>query len=160
MRLYLQRDISDCGARYQVNNERGEPIYRITGKRGPSGESRRIRDMRGDTVCKIRSLGFSALSVYSVSAGAETIRLNIAVSGGRAAVRFRGISFCIRGDVLMGNYEILDADTAVVCAVYRDFAKGYTQLTLNQPERELFCVAAASCIADLTVDRLPALQMT
>ena len=147
-------------ARYQAADEKGRLCYTITGKRNPSGESIRIKTPDGETVCKIRMLGFSALSIYSISAGSESMRLNVAVGSGRAAVRFRGISFYVRGDVFMGSYSILDADTAVVCEVGKDFAKGCIQLELMQKERELFCLATAICIDSLNVGSIPALQMT
>ena len=160
VKIYLQRDISTLNARYQVADEQGRLRYTVTGKRNPSGESIRICDTDGNTVCKIRSLGFTALSVYSISAGGESMRLNIAVGSGRASIRFRGISFLVRGDVLMGSYSILDADTAVVCTVGRDYARNCTQLDLNQNEREIFCLATAICIDSLNVGSIPALQMT
>lgn len=160
MKLFLQRDTSGLNARYRVFDDRGELRFLITGRRNPSGESLRIRTPDGGAVCRIRSLGFSALCVYSISAGSESIRLNIAVGSGRAAVRFRGISFFVRGDVLMGSYSILDADTAVVCEVGKDFSKGGTQLIVHQTERELFCLAAAACIDSLNVAGVPVLQMT
>ena len=160
MKLYLQRDVSGAESRYQVADESGGLLYTVTGKRNPSGESIRIKDQQGETVCKIRSLGFSALSVYSISAGGESMRLNIAVGTGRAAIRFRGISFYVRGDVLMGSYSILDADNAVICTVGKDFARGCTQLILNQKERESFCLATAICIDSLNVGQAPVLQMS
>ncbi|MBQ9679090.1 MAG: hypothetical protein IJV48_00195 [Ruminococcus sp.] len=160
VKLYLQCDTSDINARYTVADEKGCLRYTVTGKRNPSGETIRICDTHGETVCKIRGLGFSALSVYSISAGGESMRLNIAVGTDRAAVRFRGISFFVRGDVLMGSYSILDADTAAVCTVGRDFARGCTQLLIEQEEREIFCLAAAICINSLNVGHIPALQMS
>lgn len=160
VKLYLQRDISTLNARYQVADEKGALRYTVTGKRNPSGESIRICDTNGDTVCRIRSLGFTALSVYSISAGGESMRLNIAAGSGRASIRFRGISFFVRGDVLMGSYSILDADTAIVCTVGKDFVRDCTQLVLNQKEREIFCLATAICIDSLNVCQTPALQMS
>ena len=160
MKLYIQRDTSSLDARYQATDEKGRLRYTISGKRNPSGESIRIKTPDGETVCKIRMLGFSALSIYSISAGNESMRLNLAVGNGRAAVRFRGISFYVRGDVCMGSYSILDADTAVVCEVGKDFAKGCIQLELMQKERELFCLATAICLDSLNVGSIPALQMT
>lgn len=160
VKLYLQRDTSDIHSRYQVCDESGVLRYTIIGKRNPSGECVRINDTGGDTVCKIRGLGFSALSVFSISSSGESIRLNIAVANGRAAVRFRGISFFARGDVLLGSYSILDADTSVVCSAGKDFAKGCVQLEINQDEREIFCLAVAACIDSLAVGRAPVLQMS
>ena len=148
VKIYLQRDISTLNARYQVADEQGRLRYTVTGKRNPSGESIRICDTDGNTV------------VYSISGGGESMRLNIAVGNGRASIRFRGISFLVRGDVLMGSYSILDADTAVVCTVGRDYARDCTQLVLNQNEREIFCLATAICIDSLNVGSIPALQMT
>lgn len=160
VKFYLQRDISTLNARYQIADEKGALCYTVSGKRTPSGESLRISDPNGETVCRIRSLGFSALSVYSISANGESMRLNIAAGSGRASVRFRGISFYVRGDVLMGSYSIFDADTAVVCTVGKDFVKNCTQLELNQKDREIFCLATAICIDSINVARIPALQMS
>lgn len=160
MRLYLQRDTSDISARYRIADEKGELKYTVTGKRTPSGESIRIRDLSGNPVCRIRSLGFSALSVYSISDGAESIRLNIAAANGRASARFRGISFYLRGDILLGSYSILDADTAVVCEAGKNYAEGCIQTDIFQEEREIFCLAAVVCIDSLSVGSVPALQMT
>ena len=160
MKLYLQRDTSASNARYQVADETGRLRYTVTGKCMPSGDDIRIVDTNGATVCKIRSLGFTALSVYSIRAGGETIRLNVAVGNGRAAVRFRGISFYARGDVLTGSYSVLDVDTAAVCAVGKDFARGCTQIDLQQEDREMFCLATAICIDSLNVGSIPALQLS
>lgn len=160
VKIYLQRDSSDARSRYCVFDEKGALKYTVSGKRNPSGDSMRLLTPNGETVCRIRGLGFSALSVYIISAGSESIRLNIAVGSGRAAVRMSGISFFVRGDVLMGSYSILDADTETVCAVGKDFAKGCIQLELNQTDREIFCIATAACLDSLNVGSVPAMQMT
>ena len=160
MKLYLQRDCSSLDSRYQIYDEKGGLKYTVSGKRNPSGESMKLRTLSGETVCRIRGLGFSSLCVYSISTGRESMRLNIAVGSGRAAVRLSGISFFLRGDVLMGSYSILDADNSVVCVVGKDFAKGTVGLELNQPERELFCIATAACLDHLSVGTVPAFQAT
>ena len=160
MKLYIQRDRSELAARYQVYDELGELRYNLTGRRTPSGESMKLCTPGGDVVCRIRGLGFSALSVFSISAGKESMRLNIAVGSGRAAVRLSGISFFLRGDALMGSYSVLDADNSVVCSVGKDFAKGCIGMELNQKDREAFCIAIAVCIDSLTVGAVPSLQMT
>ena len=160
VKRHLQRDTSQLAGRYEVYGESGELLYHIRGKNTPSGESMRISDEAGGELCRVRRLGFSALSAYSISLpGGETVRLNIAAAG-RVAVRFRGISFSIRGDVLSGSYDIVDADRSVVCAVYRDYAKDCTHLTIQNTEREILCIAAVACINSLKVDAAPALQMT
>ena len=160
LKVFLQRDTATADARYRIYDEHGEQRFTVSGRRNPSGELMKIFDADGACVCRIRGLGFSALSVYSITDGCESIRLNIAASNGRAAVRFRGISFFVRGDVLMGSYSILDADTAVVCEAGKDFAKGSCRLVIHQEDRELFCLAAAVCIDSLSVGTVPALQMT
>ena len=160
VKRYLQQDISDIGSRYTVYDEKGALIYRIRGRITASGESMKLCGADGDVLCKVRRLGFNAFAAYSISVGGETVRLNIAVSGGMASVRFRGISFCIRGDVLSGSYDIIDADKTVVCTVFRGYANGRTYLTINNKERELFCIAAVACINSLRADAAPALQMT
>ena len=160
VRFVLQRDKSDECSRYEVYDGSARLLYRISGKNSPSGASMIIRDTGGSVLCRIRRLGFNSLSAYSISSGTETARLNIVVSGGRAAVRFRGISFHIRGDVLSGSYDILDVDNTAVCAVNKDFTKGRVGLSVDMKEREIFCIAAAACIDSLTLDPVPALQMT
>lgn len=159
VKRYLQRDTSDLFARYEVYDDRGDPIYRIKGKNTASGESMRIRDRQDNILCKVRRLGFSNLGAYSISLPGETVRLNIAVAG-RASVRFRGISFSIRGDVLTGSYDITDADGSVVCTVCTDYSKGHICLTIQNTPRELLCIAAAACINSLSADAEPALLTT
>lgn len=159
VKLFLQRDTSQLYSRFEVLDEKCAPKYLVRGKHKPSGESMRIRDHSGAIVCKIRRLGFHTFSAYSISVGCETARLNIAVSGGVSSVRFRGISFVVRGDVAAGSYDILDADNSVVCVVQKDFAKRVLTLTVNMEERELFCIAAAVCIDSLSMEMTPALQM-
>lgn len=160
VKRYLQQDISDAGARYEVLDGRGELLYRVRGKNTPPGERIRISDASGAVLCKVRRLGFSALSAYSISTDRETVRLNIAVSPDRIAVRFRGISFSVRGDVAKGSYDIIDADQTVVCTVFRDYAKGGVYLTINNQQREILCIAAAVCMNSLRAETEPALQMT
>ncbi len=160
MKVFLKRDTSGLYSRFEILDDRGRLKYTVRGKNTPSGEYVRIRDKDEAVVCKIRRLGFSALSMFAIRADDETVRLNIAVAGAVATVRFRGISFCIRGDVLTGNYDILDADNSVVCTVYKDFAKRTLTLKMSSEERELFCIGAAVCIDSLSVNTTPALQMT
>lgn len=160
LKLFLKRDTSDLNARFEVFDERGELKFRIRGKHHPSGESIRITDHNGDAVCKIRRLGFSALSAYTVTVDREKMRMNIACTNGVASVRFHGISFMTRGDVVAGNYDILDADNSIVCVVSKDFAKSTLTVTVEMEDRELFCIAAAVCIDSLSMNVVPALQMT
>lgn len=159
VKIYLQRDISDLYSRYEAYDDRGELVYRVRGRDNPSGGSITVIDRRDQTLCKIRRVGFSALSAFRIRVGSESVGLNVAVAAGRATARFRGISFRVRGDIMTGSYEILDADNTEVCAVYRDFTKGSVTLSVDMPERELLCIAAAVCIADFAVDPEPALQM-
>lgn len=160
VRVFAKRDTSELNSRFEIFSETGEQKYTVRGKHTPSGESIRIRDNNGDAVCRIRRLGFSSLSAYTITVNNESVRLNIAMSGGAASVRFRGISFMIRGDVIAGNYDILDADNSIVCVVGKDFANRTLTLTIEMEERELFCIAAAVCIDSLSISALPVLQMT
>lgn len=158
LKIYLQRDPSQLHTRYQALDEKGTLLYQINGRHNPSGESMQICDTQGAAVCRIRGLGFSALSVYSIVSDSESVRLNIAVGRGRAAARFRGISFFIRGDVLMGSYDIRDADNTVICRVGKDYAHGCIQTEIYQKEREILCIASAVCIDSLSAVQTPVLQ--
>ena len=160
MKRYLQRDRSQPASRYEAFDEKGVLLCRVKGKLTPSGEFIRLYDPCENIVCKIRRLGFSALSAYHIRCGGCAARLSVAVSAGRASARFGGISFCVRGDVLSGCYDIVDADGALVCSVSTDYAKGCVSLMIAMPERELFCLASAVCIDSIALDRSPVLQMT
>ena len=156
----MQRDRSDETARYAVYDGRGGLSYRVYGRIMPSGELIHITDTCESVKCKIRRLGFNRLSAYKIRSDYETVRMNLAAASGRAVVQFSGISFSVRGDVLGGSYDIVDADSTVVCTVCKDYAKSCVRLSVNMEERELFCIAAAVCIDGLTVERAPALQTT
>ena len=159
VKYWLQRDRSDEKARYAVYDDRERLRFTVKGTVKPSGELMWLYDGSGAAAGKILRLGFNTFSVYRIRTGRETLRLNIAVAAGRAKVSFPGISFSVRGDVLSGCYEIIDADGTVICAARKDFMKSCTQLTVNMEERELFCIGAAVCIDSLTPERLPSMQM-
>lgn len=159
VKRFLQRDTSELNRRYIVLDDLGRELYVVRGKHTASGEFIRIRDRHDNAVCKIRRLGINALSAYSVRADNTAVRINVVMSGSVAAVRFRGISFYLRGNAVAGNYDILDADNSVVCVVNKDFAKRALTLTINTEEREMICIAAAICIDSLSVTATPALQM-
>ena len=160
MRIQLQRDTSGEDARYLVYDEGGTICGRIRGRINPPGEMMTLSDCGDNILCKVRRLGFSTLSAYRIRTSTETVRLQAAVSGGGAIVRFRGISFSVRGDVMSGSYDIIDADQSLVCAVAKDFGKGCVRLEIFQQERGCLFIAAAACIDSLALDRTPALQMT
>ena len=160
MKRFLQRDTVDEFSRYLVYDEKGELRGRINGKITPSGEFVRILDNEGNILCKIRRFGLNVLSAYGIRANGETVRMNISLNGSRASVRFRGISFFVRGDVLSGSYDIIDADSSVICAVYKDFSKGCIDISIALEEREMFCIAAAVCIDSIRAYTAPALQAT
>ena len=159
VKRFLQKDTSELNQRYLILDDLGRELYTVRGKHTASGEFIRIRDRRDNAVCKIRRLGINAFSAYSVRTDNEAVRINVVLSGGYVAVRFRGISFCIRGDAVAGNYDILDADNSVICVVNKDFVKRTLTLTINTEEREMICIAAAICIDSLSVNISPALQM-
>ncbi len=160
VRYWLQRDRSDEKARYAVYDGRGRLKYCVKGTVKPSGEVMWLCDENGTAAGKIVRLGFNTFSVYRIRTDHETVRLGIAAASGRARVTFSGISFSIRGDVLSGSYEIIDADATVIASASKDFMKSCVQLTVNQEERELFCIGAAICIDSLTTERVPMPQMT
>ncbi len=160
MKIYIQRDRSELSARYRIFDELGRPRFTVTGKSSSLIRSMRIITPDNETVCRIRGLGFSALTVFSISSGNESMRLNISVGSGRVSVSLSGISFFLRGDALIGSYSVLDADNSVVCTVGKDFAKSSIGMELNQADRELFCIAIAVCIDSLTVGCVPTMQAT
>jgi uncharacterized protein YxjI len=158
--MQLQRDRSGEQTRYLVYDEGGTMCGRISGRISPSGELMELSDCAGNILCRVRRLGFHTLSAYRIRTDTETVRLQAAVSGGVAMVRFRGISFSVRGDVMSGCYDIIDADQSLVCSAAKNYGKGAIRLEIYQQERGCLCVAAAACIDSLTLDRTPALQMT
>ena len=158
MKLFIQRDVSDADARYRIFDEKGQPLWRVRGRLTPTGESMRLRDEKGSILCRIRRLGFGSLSAYRLLTRRESVYLNIAVSGTAAAARFRGISYCVRGDIRTGCYDIIDADATVVCSVYKDHSRGCIQLTINDNQRDILCTAAVLCIDSLKQYTVPVMQ--
>ncbi len=157
MKLYLKRDTSSDSARFEVLDERGDRYLTATGRRNPAGETVRLcRD--GRAIARIRDLNLSVLNAYGITTPSESARLILAIGGGTLSARFRGISFYIRGDVLSGAFDILDADNTVVCAVSKKLSKGYTELTVYNSQRELFCIASVICIESVASAATPMLQ--
>ncbi len=159
MKVFIRRDTSDEHARYLIDDEFENPLYNVTGRMTASGELMKIMS-EGYTAAKIRDMRLPVVRAYSVSYASENIKLFFTVRAGEVRVRFSGISWRIRGDVLGGSYDILDADSTVICTVYKHFSKNYSELTIFDTNRELFCIAAAICVESLNLERVADLQMT
>lgn len=157
VKIILKRDLSSDDARFEIFDELGALYLRAAGRRTPSGETiRLLRD--GETVAKIRGLDLSLLNTCIITTPTENVRLVITAAHGEMSVRFRGISFHLRGNVLSGSYDILDADNTTVAAVTKRFSQGYTEMTIYNSARELCCIAVLVCIESIAVDPTPALQ--
>ena len=136
MKVFLKRDVSTPSSRYGVADEKGNEKYRVCGRRSPAGETMLLK--AGDrTAAKIRGLNLSYVASYSVTAGADFMRVVI-TPGAKIKVKFRCISFFIRGDVTAGSYEITDADRTTVAVVTSRLTKGCTEIDILEEKRELF----------------------
>lgn len=158
MKAFIRRDTSDIHSRFLVFDEYGDKIYSVTGRNTASGELMKVID-GGFTAAKIRDMRLPVLDAYSVSVGAESVKLFFTYRAGRLRVRYSGISWRIRGDILSGSYDILDADGTLICSVFEHFSKNCTELNIYEKGRELFCLASAICVNTLNIERVPDLQM-
>lgn len=157
VKYYLRRDVSQEAARFEIFDELGQLYCRAEGRRTTSGETLRL--IRGErTLAKIRDLSLTVLDTCSIVTDTESVRLLMTLSKGTLTVRFRGISFYIRGDVLSGSYDILDADNTTVAVISKDYANGCTAITVYNSARELFCLAALVCIERVASGMTPVPQ--
>ena len=114
----------------------------------------------GFTAAKIRDLKLPVIDAYSVTVAQESVKLIFSYRAGRLRARYSGISWRIRGDILCGSYDILDADGTIICSVFEHFSKNCTELNIFEKSRELFCIASAICVNSLNVERVPDFQLT
>ena len=159
VKIFIRRDVSDIHARYAVFDEYENELYTVSGRNTASGEVMKVISS-GFTQAKIRDLRLPVLTAYVISVKAESVKLFFTYRAGRIKARFSGISWRIRGDILSGSFDIIDADGTIVCCVYQNFLKRYIELNVFDDNRELFCIAAALCVDALNIERVPDLQMT
>lgn len=157
MKIFIRRDTSDIHSRFLVFDEYENKLYTVSGRSTASGELMKVFE-GGFTVAKIRDLRLPVMEAYSVTIGNESFKLFFTYRAGRLRPRFSGISWRIRGDILLGSYDICDADGTIICSVCEHFSKNYTELSVYEKSRELFCIACAICVSSQNVERVPDLQ--
>ena len=159
VRVFIRRDTSDIHARFTVYDEYENLMYHVTGKSTTSGNLMKVV-AEGFTAAKIRDLELPVVSAYSIAAQGESVKLFFSVRAGVIKARYAGISWRIRGDVLSGSYDILDADGTIICAVCEHFSRNYTELCIFDQSRELFCISSVLCVNSLSIEREAQLQLT
>lgn len=159
MKVFIRRDTCEIHSRFLVFDEYENKLYSVTGRNTASGEIMKVIDA-GFTAAKIRQLRLPVIDAYSVTVASESVKLIFSYRAGRLRARYSGISWRIRGDILSGSYDILDADGTIVCTVFEHFSKNCTELNIFEDSRELFCIASAICVNSLNIERVPDLQLT
>ena len=159
MKVFIRRDTSDLHSRFLVFDEYGNKIYSVSGRNTASGELMKVIDA-GFTAAKIRDMKFPVINAYSITVGTESVKLFFTYRAGRLRARYSGISWRIRGDILSGSFDILDADGTIICSVCERFSDNCTELNIYEKGRELFCIASAVCVNSMNFERVPDLQLT
>ena len=148
MKLYIKRDVSDAVSRFSVLDCDLKEKYRIIGTKSCFGEKLIIPDRGKTPLLCISRVVLPFCDAFFVSAKNEGYRLTVTKSRGAMSCRFYGISWRIRGDLITKSYDILDADNTVIAThIKRWSSSGFgCELNIFDESRELFCIAAVTCI--------------
>lgn len=160
MKLYIKRDVSDEKSRFSVLDSDCKEKYRIEKVRSVFGEKLAILDKEKITCLTIRRFALFFFDVFYISTKNESYYLLLSKSQGNIRCKFYAISWRIRGDLVTKSFDIMDADNTVVATHIKRWGCGGAGCELNvfDKSRELFALAAVTCINTLQTTETAAMQ--
>ncbi|MGN0489708.1 MAG: hypothetical protein ACI4HO_10640 [Ruminococcus sp.] len=144
MKLYIKRDKSSENSMFIVFDELCKEKYLVTG----SKDKLKLKNLKGETLLKIKRIPFPTLRTYSITAKSSNIKLVISSLKTAVNCYFYGIGWHIRGNIFIKSFDIIDADNSLVATHIRRFSPcgdGYELNVINE-DRELFSIATALCV--------------
>lgn len=148
MKLYLKKDTSDVNSRFVVLDELCKEKYYVVQSAGYNFHNLDIIDLGFNRVCKIRTMPLPLVYSHTITDKNDAIRLLVSKSYNRPLAYYYGISWRIRGNLILKNYEIVDNDNTVLLSHFNRWSmneKGY-ELNVEDESRELLLIASAVCI--------------
>ena len=113
MQFYL-KPVSGLKTLFLVLNSGGVPVYEVQGDFTPIGCRLYLLDSHRREIARISGVRLSNTCQYSISSQGERVRLTLNMTAPRRAVRFRGIPWHFRGNVLLRSFDVQDAQFRVV----------------------------------------------
>ncbi|WP_312694532.1 tubby C 2 [Caproiciproducens sp.] len=114
MKFYIKQN-TGTDALFTVIDALGQSVYSVTGDSLSIGSKVYLIDNNKNEAARIFSLGISALSKYAVFIDdKERARVTLNLTAAHHPVKFKGISWRFRGDLLTRSYDLIDVDSAVI----------------------------------------------
>lgn len=149
MNLYLKQDTAANAGLFIVYDACGRVIYSLTGDAQTLGGKMVLRTVAGEEAARITHMGLAGISRYTIIVGEkERARILQNLASTKMPFRIRGIPWRLRGDLLMRNFDLVDASDAVVMSHGRCWESSGECFALDiaQEKNLLLCICIAVVI--------------
>ncbi len=115
LNLYLKQDTEANAGLFTVYDACGRMCYRLTGDAQTLGGKIFLCDTNHREVARITHMGLAGISRYTiVIADKERARILQNLASIKMPFRIRGISWRLRGDLVLRSFDIVDVSDALV----------------------------------------------
>ena len=138
MILYLKQSTEPGSLLFHVMDELGHPCYQVFIKKHRFEKCVYIETMEQEKVAAIHCIGFSKMLRGRVLINGENrLTLLCSFAASEPLFKIKGQTWVFRGDVLLGNFDVVDVDRTVIFIHGKQWTpqvrNGYT-LQIEQPE--------------------------
>lgn len=146
MKLFIKRELSASSCEFVVSDASGNEKYKVNRKQTKVTPNvvYRILDTGDGVAAEIRRLPVVGTKTFVLKAYKTHITFVMVPTQKGIYAYFYGNNWHIRGDIAAKNFEVIDVDNTGIFMHTRH--SDYTELTVNDEENELFCIAAAVCV--------------
>ena len=146
MKLFIKRDTSASDREFVICDASGNEKYTVVSVTSnvTANANLQIRDANGNVGARIRRLPIPGTMTFVLKAYGTHINFVIVPTQKGVYSYFYRNNWHVSGDIAAKNFTVIDVDKTVVFR--HDRHTGYGELTIEDEENELFCIAAAVCV--------------
>lgn len=144
---------------FLVYNEKGDVSYRVTARQKPAGASLLLTDHSGTEAAKIKQRIFPPFVRYGISPTEGknlSVTLRISVGGAPQQLVLGGVTWKLRGDLVLRNFDLIDVDSSVLLShqkCWKDRMDCF-MVEIPQPAFQIALLSVCLCV-DFTAEGDP-----
>lgn len=147
MKFYLE-PVSGAETLFLVLDSCGVPVGEFRGGPTPYGCRMALLDSSRE-IARISGVQLAGSCRYSVNAAGEHMRVRLKIAPCRHPIRFRGVPWRFRGNILIRSFDILDAQSRVVMTHGRCWGMRGGEcygIAISDADRAPLCLCAAAIV--------------
>ncbi len=149
MILYLKQSTEPGDVLFHVLDESGRLCYEIYRKKHWFGKRIYVETVQGEQAAYINCIGFANMLRGSVFiSGKKQVVLLCSFAAAEPLFKIHGQTWGFRGDVLLGNFDVVDVDRTVIFIHGAQWTPGTGSSYILQIEQPAFAVESL-CISAL-----------